>query len=165
LNAEKDCPKIKELKITSTFTENPIFQNQDGPPNTSHSMPLVKEWLTACQRLHPECNHQSDKFIPTRLIDLQGSNPRLRLSSEFKEAHVHYATLSHCWGTPEKESCKLTKSTLPVFMSKITMEELLNTFRDAIEDSKPAESWILVLFRLIRCVYILIDTEQNTAET
>jgi hypothetical protein len=71
--------------------------------------------------------------MPTRLVELQGANARLRLRSEFKEEHVPYATLSHCWGNPETESLKLTTSTLPDFMSNIPIEELPRTFRDSFE--------------------------------
>ncbi|TVY39521.1 hypothetical protein LSUB1_G003953 [Lachnellula subtilissima] len=116
-----------------------IFQTSDVVPDTNHSLPLAKKWLDACRRLHPACHNTNPSFIPTRLIDIRGLHPRLHLYQEFeKNQSVEYATLSHCWGNPfvMKENCTLTKSTLPLFTSKISLEEFPKTFLDAIQVCK-----------------------------
>ncbi|KAJ8059284.1 hypothetical protein OCU04_012249 [Sclerotinia nivalis] len=161
IGAEKDSPKYIDLIYTdhpqgqeyrfiaralislqlklrrSPKIYNMAVENLDRNSNTSQSLPLVKEWLNVCKRLHPKCiNSQRQGFVPTRLIDVHGSNPRLRLSSSFKGDCVQYATLSHCWGSPEKEILKLTRSTLDNHLSEIKTGELPKTFRDAIEICK-----------------------------
>lgn len=89
--------------------------------------------MIACQRLHPECKAQRPGFIPTRLIDLRGKHPKLCLGSTIKKNDLQYATLSHCWGAPEKKYQTLTKSTLINYLTKIEMEDLPKTFHDAIK--------------------------------
>ncbi|KAF7931981.1 uncharacterized protein EAE97_009002 [Botrytis byssoidea] len=118
---------------------NEVFEDLDEVSNTSQSIPLIKEWLSACQRLHPECKSQRPDFVPTRLIDLQAGRPKLCLGSLIEENDLQYATLSHCWGAPEKRYPTLTKSTLLNYLSRIDMDELPKTFQDAIEVCRELE--------------------------
>ncbi|TVY19813.1 hypothetical protein LARI1_G004725 [Lachnellula arida] len=133
------------ILIKQAAPGRPIFQtsdHQDVVPNTSHSLPLAKKWLDACRSLHPACHNKNPSFVPTRLIDIRGLHPRLHLYQEFENNQsVQYATLSHCWGSPliMKESCTLMKSTLPLFTSKISLEDLPKTFQDAIQVCKALE--------------------------
>jgi hypothetical protein len=43
-----------------------------------------------------------------------------------------YTTLSHCWGPPENRPITTTKANLKDRMTLISMNELSNTFRDAV---------------------------------
>ncbi|KAF7881489.1 hypothetical protein EAF00_011858 [Botryotinia globosa] len=104
--------------------------------NTRQSIPLIKEWLSVCQRLHPECKSQRPDFVPTRLIDLQAGRPKICLGSLIEENDLQYATLSHCWGVPEKKYPTLRKSTLLNCFSRIKIDELPKTFHDATKVCK-----------------------------
>lgn len=124
----------RELKLIDDSIENKTLELLNEPPSsTGQSLPLVREWLNACQKFHQECHNQSGKFIPTRLIDLEGICPRLRLRSDLDKDHIQYATLSHCWGSSEKQIMKLTGSTFADYLLEIATEKLPKTFRDAVE--------------------------------
>lgn len=121
----------KSALITSS--DNTIFETRNEISNTSQSIPLVKEWFQTCQKLHAACNYQTQRYTPTRLLDLQAPHPKLCLSSLLKGKDLQYATLSHCWGASTAEVFKLTKSTLASYMTGVKIEELPKTFQDAIK--------------------------------
>lgn len=148
------------LTLPPATSDNTVVENTDKISNTSQSLPLVKEWFNACQRLHPNCNNRLQGFIPTRLIDLHVPIVRLRLSSSFKDDSVQYATLSHCWGTSEKGILKLTRSTLENYLSEIRTTELPKTFRDAIEICKRLD----IRYIWIDSLCIIQDDEQDWAK-
>ncbi|TGO32149.1 hypothetical protein BHYA_0346g00050 [Botrytis hyacinthi] len=122
-----------QLEPPKSKPNNEVFEDLDTVSNTRQSIPLIKEWLSACQRLHPRCKSQRPDFVPTRLIDLQAGRPKLCLGSLIEENDLQSATLSHCWGAPRKKYQTLTKSTLLNFLSRIETDELPKTFHDAIK--------------------------------
>jgi hypothetical protein len=78
-------------------------------------------------------------FLPSRLLDLQDFSAQsdIRLvSSESIDTHEmipEYATLSHCWGPPEKHPLLTTRHNIGDRMLHIAMEDLSQTFRDAVQ--------------------------------
>ncbi|KAL2073914.1 hypothetical protein VTL71DRAFT_11240 [Oculimacula yallundae] len=94
------------------------------------AMPLVKLWLDRCDVTHnSSCSLADPSFVPTRLIDLSGKFPKLKVVAK-SESGVKYATLSHCWGTIKRPV--LTGQALPSFCSRIPPAALSTTFKDAM---------------------------------
>ena len=100
----------------------------------------MRTWTQDCRQNHDACNWDLESFLPTRLLDLQafqtGQDVQLvSLRTEHFNAQnlqPEYITLSHCWGPPEKRPITTTKANLEDRMTRITIEELSNTFRDAV---------------------------------
>lgn len=93
-----------------------------------------------CRQNHDGCNWDLESFLPTRLLDLQafqmGEDVKLVClrTEDFDDQpyQPEYLTLSHCWGPPEKRPVISTKANLQERMTRIKMEDLSNTFRDAV---------------------------------
>jgi hypothetical protein len=68
------------------------------------------------------------KFLPTRLVDL-GDDLRI-VHGKTLDDSIKYATLSHCWG--ELKFMKLETKNVDSFFTSITLEDLPQTFKDAI---------------------------------
>jgi hypothetical protein len=108
---------------------------------------LAKSWIDRCEISH-DCrnNGSEDPWYPTRLIDMESvSNPKtceglVRLVETKNEPRlqgalkVRYVTLSHCWGGAN--FIRLTNETVPRFERGISVEELPQTFQDAIRFSR-----------------------------
>ena len=75
------------------------------------------------------CAQSTSGRVPTRLIDISGSTPRIRLSEQLV-GPISYVTLSHCWGKSHKLT--LQRNNLHAFQDKIPDEALPKTFEDAI---------------------------------
>ncbi|KAL8950208.1 MAG: hypothetical protein Q9222_003737 [Ikaeria aurantiellina] len=83
-----------------------------------------------CRKYHPTTNHAEP---PTRLVDVgsgDGSVDCRLFSSGTKAETLPYLALSHRWGGADV--FKLTKANLESMRTRITMEWLPRTFRDAI---------------------------------
>lgn len=109
----------------------------DGPSvgisheNTSReALPLVKQWLYNCCMMHDRCSTIEKMFLPTRLIFIGDSLPRLMQATEIK-GYPKYATLSHCWG--KLKSLVLRQDNVETFATRIPQEALPQSFEDAIE--------------------------------
>ncbi|KAK2770049.1 het domain protein [Colletotrichum kahawae] len=96
----------------------------------------AKDWFEACDKGgHRGCK-PTEGFLPTRLIDLR-ANHAVRLVHvnrlDKQEERLRYATLSHCWGSPEVAGpLKTTKERAEAFGKGISEGMLPKTFRDAI---------------------------------
>ena len=100
---------------------------------------IMKTWIEEC-RHHIMCTMNLENFLPTRLLDLEafGKNGDIRLVSADlisltdEGFQPEYFTLSHCWGPPEKCPIKTTKGNLQARLARIALDDLSNTFRDAV---------------------------------
>jgi hypothetical protein len=97
--------------------------------NTSSALPLCKVWFQECLESHESCKSVQTRILPTRLIKIDGLEPKLCLSVGLKK-DLQYATLSHCWGSIK--FLTLTKATFEEFQNLISPNALSKTFRDAI---------------------------------
>ena len=106
-------------------------------------MQIMRLWLEECTHNHRACilpALDQRTFLPTRLLDVQaagiGDDIRLVLgeSNDFHKSDVQpdYVTLSHCWGLPEKHPLKTTKHSILQRMNRIALDDLSNTFQDAV---------------------------------
>jgi hypothetical protein len=94
------------------------------------ALPQVATWFNACRTFHISCTVLANQPLPTRLLFIDTSAVRLRVSEEI-QGHPSYATLSHCWGS--QTFLTLTKYNITSFQKSIPPEALSQTFRDAIE--------------------------------
>lgn len=105
------------------------------------AMELMRQWLADCLGNHPECRNTElpETYRPTRLIHV-GKEDDKRVHLEVSESpdgfEERYATLSHRWGErehPKLTLIKLTTENESRLRTGIGLEELPNTFRDAVE--------------------------------
>lgn len=101
---------------------------------------IMKTWIQECRQNHEICLKNLENFLPTRLLDLQAfeTGDDIRLVSvelkdfEDEDFQPEYITLSHCWGPPEIRPTTTTKENLEERMTQISIDDLSNTFRDAV---------------------------------
>jgi Heterokaryon incompatibility protein (HET) len=112
-----------------------ISRTNTGSPQTTA---FIKQQLATCDKNHTVCHsvRTNTNWYPTRLLDLQPSNPtpgadsiRLVISAEdaLKEP---YATLSHCWGS--STMLELRQINLTSFRQDMFLYDLPTTFQHAI---------------------------------
>jgi hypothetical protein len=100
----------------------------------------MRTWVQDCRQSHDSCNWDLESFLPSRLLDLQafqtGQDVKLvsLRTEDFNDQQFQpgYITLSHCWGLPENRPITATKANLKDRMTRISIDELSNTFQDAV---------------------------------
>jgi hypothetical protein len=97
------------------------------------ALQIAKSWLHECTQDHPECANRDLMMLPTRLVYVADSCPRL-VSTFHWHARPRYATLSHCWG--DAPFLRLEKSNHDAFSRAIPIDQLPKTFQDAIKIAK-----------------------------
>ncbi|KAG4025065.1 hypothetical protein MFRU_071g00200 [Monilinia fructicola] len=103
----------------------------------------AEKWLRECLRNH-KCGQSGPSQVPTRLLDLQGSQVRL---FETTGSEGPYACLSHRWGGPEYRRLTSTVTTIQTRMEGISWDTLPKTFQDAV-----------IICRRLKINYLWIDT-------
>ncbi|KAL5435342.1 hypothetical protein PMIN07_006641 [Paraphaeosphaeria minitans] len=100
-----------------------------GSTKSEATFATIKLWLDDCVQHHPGCDKgQSHLERPKRLLDLRNNDIVL---VDNPGNSLTYACLSHCWGkTP---MFKTTKAKLEEHKSHILLNELSQTFQDAVE--------------------------------
>ena len=91
---------------------------------------LARKWITECSNDHDHGQVVEHYRLPTRLISVKETSIKLVLTSDWT-TKPRYATLSHCWGN--LEFLKLTRGSLDSFLISIPVDEVSQTFRDAIK--------------------------------
>jgi hypothetical protein len=112
--------------------------------NTDASLEQLDKWIDECNTGHPRCGRarltrmDKERHIPTRLIQLTGTNPesgRLRLveTSQWtnQQKSKPYMTLSHCWGTL-KMFCTTPSNVKEHLRVGIKLDSLPRTFNDVM---------------------------------
>ncbi|TID19461.1 HET-domain-containing protein [Venturia nashicola] len=90
---------------------------------------IAKKWMSTCLAEHELCKIKQTA-LPKRLIQVSSNPPRLVLSSGIV-SKPRYVTLSHSWGG--HGIIKLTSANFDSFQKALPIEELPQTFRDAIK--------------------------------
>jgi hypothetical protein len=96
---------------------------------------LARTWLVHCKESHGDCMAPSQSFMPTRLLDLNGTTEALsdvRLVDTVGMEPVEYVALSHCWGPPNIQPLRTTKALLPVYLNAISFQSLSLSFQDTV---------------------------------
>ena len=82
------------FKLTPLDGGISAFVGQEVPQNLD--IGVCKQWLNTCSAKHKDCELIGSRELPTRLIDVRDSQPRL-VRTHGRQGQ--YVTLSHCWGT------------------------------------------------------------------
>ncbi|KAH6665768.1 hypothetical protein B0J14DRAFT_211730 [Halenospora varia] len=169
-----DTSKTFIFIFTFTFAttlKGPSLLTWHGDVATSNTTEPSLSFLETCKRWLDDCKeHESCRSLfpvarfATRLLDLQGHFPDLRLCcTDGLDKEAVYMTLGHCWGAPnDLEPIKLTREIYQTYLQVIHLDTLPITFRDTITPVRVSDADIC---GLMLYAYILIDTERNTAES
>ncbi|KAM0187296.1 hypothetical protein ACHAPQ_006636 [Fusarium lateritium] len=97
-----------------------------------HTLELCRKWLQHCNTSHlcRAASTTTPEALPTRLIAIDGDEPRLCADTSDIDISTQYASLSHCWGL--KKFLTLLKSNVPEFTQCIPLESSPKTFQEAI---------------------------------
>jgi len=119
-------------------------------------------WITNCIVNHSGCRKQllSSQNRPRRLIAVGDEDDTVRLVKSSKlYPDALYVTLSHCWG-PKGIPFKLQKSNESILFEQIPMNELSQTFKDAIAFTRRLQL-LGVGYIWIDALCILQDCEED----
>ncbi|KAJ3533867.1 hypothetical protein NM208_g7792 [Fusarium decemcellulare] len=130
----------------------PFLQAADSEPY----LEIIKYWLENCDRSHPNCTRDSGgsnsgslgptKRLPTRVIAVgHKGDGKVYLREPGPNDRGEWIALSHQWGTGPK-FCT-TRSNLDDHLKGIAMDNLPDTFRDAV-----------IVARALGCSYLWIDS-------
>ncbi|KAH6962719.1 heterokaryon incompatibility protein-domain-containing protein [Fusarium avenaceum] len=116
-------PGVKQAELYDSIRE---------PSSINHTLELCKRWLQYCNTSHAcrGISTTTPETLPTRLIEIDGDEPRLCADTSSIDTSTQYASLSHCWGL--KKFLTLVKSNLSNFTQCIPLKALPKTFQEAI---------------------------------
>lgn len=101
---------------------------------------LLRSWLKDCDNSHDACGSLTQRFLPTRLLDLGDVDAKQRVRvvlSQDLDPNTSYVSLSHCWGA--SVPFQLTTSSIAMMREGFDLAELPPTFRDAIDVARWAD--------------------------
>lgn len=122
-------------RVVASHTPDKLLH--DGHSTKSEkSFARAKEWLRRCTIEHAKCNKDNvtNNWAPTRLLDVGAGSPypdtiRLRETRVWNRP-AKYAALSHSWGAVQP--FKLLQGNLQALMKSISVDDLPQTFQDAV---------------------------------
>ncbi|RSM14444.1 hypothetical protein CDV31_005461 [Fusarium ambrosium] len=107
-----------------------------GPDaGSKRTLNVAAGWIQDCVSNHNGCRPPPSP-LPSRLLDLDAFDDpsKIRLwETKGTTRSDSYVTLSHCWGVDTSHHVKTTHATLPSHLNTIFVQELPQTFRDAIK--------------------------------
>jgi hypothetical protein len=119
--------------------EDDVVAKQLGlaaPSNQSYCDDETVKWMNTAIRTCEKHEHglSADSFIPERLVEVGGQNPRVVLRSDLDVGTPKYAALSYCWGSTldAQAQLKTTKASLPERLVAINSCHLTAAVRDAV---------------------------------
>jgi hypothetical protein len=100
-----------------------------------YALSLAHYWYQQCIQQHELCRvtrQESKISMPTRVIDVSMTRDRKQpFLYEAASQLAPYVCLSHCWGT--KPALKTTKASIQSHKDSIPLENMPQTFRDAVK--------------------------------
>lgn len=96
--------------------------------NSDGCFEIASKWLQNCLETHSECPKQLSR-LPSRVIDV-GSDEKDPFLYISKGERGSWLALSHCWGLGQ--NFITTSSTINLFSERIPLDDLPETFKDAI---------------------------------
>jgi hypothetical protein len=109
---------------------------------------MIQSWFKECEKKHVHCHEPTLRSLPTRIIDVRSSDPRLVPTAG---KNGKYAALSHCWGlsadNPIEAQYLLKESNIDSLMQKMPFKHLPRNFQDAV-----------IVTRLLGIDYLWIDS-------
>lgn len=119
------------------------------PPLAGHALDaeqvsLMKAYLAKCETScdhssHHHHHHPVSTFLPERLVDVRGTEPRVIQSTSLAQdpapppptgSDCRYLTLSYCWG--DGTQLKLTQASASVLNAGFSLDDASGTQRDTI---------------------------------
>ena len=157
-----DLSKVEDLLVT--LDRCAALENESTGSDASFEM--VRYWVKDCLMNHPKCMKTMEGWLPDRVIDVgppDGSLvPRLvetaELSHALTKSELNYVALSHCWGP--KQIITTRTATFEERKRGIAMEDLSQTFRDAIAATRKLER----RFIWIDSLCIIQDSKEDWEE-
>lgn len=121
--------------------------SRDLEPDTAcpRYLSQAKSWVRECCETHDRCKESSDSTLPTRVLDVSLDPGLVFLRQSAKTEKGTYVALSHVWGGIVP--IRTTAETMPLFEDGIRLEDLPQTFRDAV-----------FMTRYLECRYLWIDS-------
>lgn len=160
------APKSPILTVAGNGVGEPDYSSRQKPildNRGAEAMSLMRSWLRHCVENHPECRiglsgttftvgseapFYEKARLPTRVLDVGADSASIKLIKTKDASRAPYATLSHRWGSPEKQPLRTTLETLHRHLhSGIPLATIPLTFRDAVE-----------ITRSLRIRYLWIDS-------
>ncbi|KAJ4190740.1 hypothetical protein NW755_004954 [Fusarium falciforme] len=137
---EDDCP------VPDAWESMPVSQRTSSRTDSSDAIEIIKSWIQLCEddSEHVDCIEPEDPGLPKRIVDVGDADGVIRVVETHGES-AKYICLSHCWGSTQ--IITTTQNTLQQRQRRIDMQDLSNTFRDAI-----------LLTRQLGLHYIWIDS-------
>lgn len=125
-----------------------IFKpSRDLEPDTACARYLsqAKGWVRDCRETHDRCKESLSSTLPTRVLDVSLDPDFVFLRQSAKTEKGSYIALSHVWGG--MVPIRTTAKTMLPFEDGIRLEDLPQTFRDAV-----------FMTRYLECRYLWIDS-------
>ncbi|KAG9229490.1 heterokaryon incompatibility protein-domain-containing protein [Amylocarpus encephaloides] len=163
-DSESDAPQLSKIVVqcgevditllafADPCSEAALVQDVVGrlPPEAESKVQyeMVARWLHECMHDHPACrltagqgklkyeNGLETVELPSRVLDVGTSiESKIRLT-ESSGMEGQYTVLSHRWPTDPSQHFTTTTTTLPNRKSAIRLEEMPQTFQDAVKVSR-----------------------------
>jgi hypothetical protein len=101
----------------------------DSDLGSNENFAIASRRIHTCMTQHdlPQCRHNGDVDLPSRLIDVESLEPRIKVTRGTKGTYV---APSYCWGGQSHFMAKT--SNLHEIMTGMPAECLSANFRDAI---------------------------------
>lgn len=111
VDAEKVQDSFRADLVTSTATDEPYKHPDDLSPDR---VSRIREWLEQCDNCHDGCRQVAEErkksllVLPARLVEILRDEADGQLQvricktldmKDDEKTDIHYATMSHCWGT------------------------------------------------------------------
>lgn len=128
-------PDDGELADLESLPNKCLPSENDTSTGSEASVARMKAWLEICTSSHPTCNRgaASEPILPTRVIAVGSEQAKKVFLVSGAGKRGSYATLSHCWGTPDHRPLTTTKETLLLREQGIRLKKLPKTFKDAVK--------------------------------
>ncbi|KUJ21454.1 HET-domain-containing protein [Mollisia scopiformis] len=112
--------------LATLFESRPVFESA----LSAGCIEMMTGWMKRCKVEHKSCPRQIEQPLPTRVIDVEPSNGKVRLFVSNGRSG-QWAALSHCWG--EVQPVKTIKTNFDIHCQKgLDLASLTPTFRNAI---------------------------------
>ncbi|KAI1132329.1 heterokaryon incompatibility protein-domain-containing protein [Nemania abortiva] len=97
--------------------------------DSDECLECARDWLKSCMQTHSSCRlGKGTSDLPTRVLDVSFSNPRLVHSTSLPVAP--YAALSHCWGSIQP--LRTLHCNIESHVKGMSLASVPKTFQDAI---------------------------------
>ncbi|KAF6842763.1 het domain-containing protein [Colletotrichum musicola] len=120
----------EEHPIPDSWEEFPAYYRTSPRTDSQGALKTALAWIEECRsEEHTFCEEPDEATLPSRVVDVGLDTGVVRLVQTQGDV-ARYVALSHCWG--KTQIITTTRNTLPDRLSEIPIDQLSNTFRDAV---------------------------------